>query len=59
MDERRRQVPPFHRSLYSLLFIDLEKAFDKVNRHRLVQKMRNLDIPADLTNAAIALMSHT
>ena len=59
MDERRRQVPPFKRSLYSLLFIDLEKAFDKVNRHRLVQKMRNLDIPADLTNAAIALMSHT
>ena len=59
MDERRRQVPPFQRSLYSLLFIDLEKAFDKVNRHRLVQKMRNLDIPADLTNAAIALMSHT
>lgn len=42
-----------------LLFLDLEKAFDTVNREKLIRKLVNKNIDANLVSLIAHLLSNT
>ena len=58
-NERMHRVPVKHRKVRTLLFVDLAKAFDKVDRLLLLRKLQDLHIPGHLLNAICALLRST
>lgn len=59
IEERKQKVKRSQRATNTLLFVDLEKAFDRVNRGRLVDKLEDLQIPQYIINACKSLLSNT
>jgi len=56
---RSNKVPVKDRPTLSLLFIDFHKAFDKVDRQKLINKLQQTNIPTPLVNAAALLLTNT
>lgn len=57
--DRNAGIKSQNRQVRTLLFVDLEKAFDKVVRSKLMEKLHNVRIPPYLLNAIHALLRNT
>ena len=55
--ERKAKPPPLKRTQGYLLFIDLKKAFDKVDRHQLLKKMKSMGIAPEVMKATATALS--
>ena len=58
-EQVRSKVPVKHRTKPVVLFFDLKKAFDKVDRGRLIRKMLKMNIPNELIGAISATLQNT
>lgn len=59
LEQRQRKVPVKHRTRQYITFIDLKKAFDKVNRYKLVLELNKMGISPKLTVIIKNLLSNT
>ena len=57
--ERETKVPAHRRPLRALLFIDLQKAFDKVDRNLLMRKLNEKGVRPALTAAITPSLRNT
>ena len=57
--QRDRKIKVVLRTRQYLTFIDLKKAFDKVNRHKLIQLVHKMGISPNLTVIINDLLSNT
>ena len=55
----RNKVPKKDRPDYFLLFVDLKKAFDTINRRELIDSLYKKDVNPTIVNAIRVLYSNT
>lgn len=58
-EETMQKIPINNRPLHCLLFLDLKKAFDRVNKTKLIEKLKRSNVTPDIFNASLGIISNT
>jgi hypothetical protein len=59
LEERRMRIPAVRRKLHAVIFIDFQKAFDRVDRSLLIRKLQAKNVNAFTVQAITALLNNT